>query len=237
VSRVILNEAEAVQAQYATEANLDLRRSVWMPTLDGRHPGCEALATIEAARPSSVLEVGCGTGEFASRVVSALPDADVVAIDQSERLVDLTASRGVTARQADVQFLPFADASFDAVAAMWMLYHVPDLHRGLAEIRRVLRPGGTFVAVTNGDQHLAQLRRDAGGTPALTTFSSENGEASLRQHFTDVRREDFASRAVFPDHATAVAYLASSAEAVPWLLPHFDGPREYVGHVTMFVAG
>lgn len=231
-----IDETEAVQAQYATEANLDLRRSVWLPTLDGRHPGCEALATIEAAEPATVLEVGCGTGEFAARVMSALPAADLVAVDQSERMVELTASRGVPSRQADVQELPFADDSFDVVAALWMLYHVPDLHRGLAEIRRVLRPGGTFVAVTNGDEHLAQLRRDAGGSPTVTTFSSENGEAGLRQHFSDVRREDFASRAVFPDHAAAVAYLESSAEAVGWSLPPFDGPREYAGHVTMFVA-
>ena len=170
------NDVASVRAQYATEANLDLRRSVWLPTLDGRHPGCEALATIVSARPTAVLEVGCGTGEFAARVASALPDTDLVAIDQSERLVEVTSSRGVASRLADVQDLPFADDSFDVVAALWMLYHVPDLHRGLAEIGRVLRPGGTFVAMTNGDGHLAQLRRDAGGTPALTSFSSENGE-------------------------------------------------------------
>lgn len=231
-----IDDAEAVRAQYATEENLDIRRSVWLPTAEGKHPGSEALAAITTLQPGRVLEVGCGTGEFAARVVSALPDAEVVAIDQSERLVDVTATRGVTARVADVQALPFDDASFDVVAALWMLYHVPDLHRGLAEIRRVLRPGGTFVSVTNGDHHLADLRRDAGGPPAVTSFSSENGEAALRQHFADVRREEFAPRAVFSDHAAAVAYLASSAEAVDWSLPHFDGPREYAGHVTLFVA-
>lgn len=236
MSGIAIDDVEAVRAQYATEANLDLRRSVWLPTLDGRHPGSEALATVEAVRPARVLEVGCGTGEFAARVVSALPDAEVIAIDQSERLVEVTASRGVSVRQADVQDLPFPDDSFDAVAALWMLYHVPDLHRGLAEIARVLRPGGTFVAITNGDEHLGQLRRDAGGTSAITSFSSENGEPVLRQHFADVRRDDFASRAVFPDHASAVAYLESSAEPVDWALPPFEGAREYAGHVTMFVA-
>jgi ubiquinone/menaquinone biosynthesis C-methylase UbiE len=231
-----IDDAEAVRAQYATEETLDIRRAVWHPTLDGRHPGCEALDAISAAQPSSVLEVGCGTGEFAARVVSAHPEAEVVAIDQSERLVDLTARRGVTARLADVQDLPFADDSFDVVAALWMLYHVPDLHRGLAEIRRVLRPGGSFVAMTNGDQHLAELRRDAGGEPAITSFSSENGEAALRRHFADVRREEFAPRAIFPDHASAVAYLHSSPDKFDWALRAFDGAREYAGHVTLFVA-
>ena len=49
------------------------------------------------------------------------------------------------------------------VAALWMLYHVPDVDRAIAEVRRVLRPGGLFVAVTNGDGHLADLRVECGG--------------------------------------------------------------------------
>ena len=129
-----------------------------------------------------------------------------------------------------------ADASDDVVVAMWMLHHVPDLDRGPAEIRRVLRPGGTFVAVTNGDEHVADLRREAGGSAVLTSFSSENGEATLRRHFHDVRREDLTTRAVFGDHAAAMAYLASSQEDVAWDLPVFDGPREYAGHVTVFTC-
>lgn len=231
-----MDDATAVREQYATETHLDLRRSVWLPTAEGRHPGCEALTAIQRAAPARVLEVGCGTGEFAARLVQALPDAEVVALDQSQRLVDLTARRGVVAQVGDVQDLPFTDDSVDVVAALWMLYHVPDLDRGLAEIRRVLRPGGSLVAVTNGDHHLGELRREAGGPLMVTGFSSENGEAALRAHFDDVRREDFATRAVFPDHATAVAYLRSSTEKVSWSLPPFEGAREYAGHATLFVA-
>ena len=100
----------------------------------------------------------------------------------------------------------------------------------------MLRPGGTFVAVTNGDEHVADLRRDAGGDAVVTSFSSENGEASLRRHFADVRRQDLRTRAVFPDHAAAMAYLESSEEDVAWDLPPFDGPREYAGHVTVFTC-
>ncbi len=228
--------AGAVRRQYATESNLETRRSVWQPTTDGRDPVEVAAAIVRASGPRAILEVGCGTGVFAERMTADNPAATVIATDQSERFVQLTAERGVDARLADVKDLPFADDSFDLVAAMWMLYHVPDLDRGLAEVRRVLRPGGRFLAVTNGDEHVAQLRRDAGGAAAITGFSSENGEPALRRHFDDVRREDLRTRAVFPDHAAAVAYLASSNEGLGPDLPAFDGPREYAGHVTVFVA-
>ncbi|GAA5144287.1 hypothetical protein GCM10023340_11820 [Nocardioides marinquilinus] len=231
-----MTDPERVRAQYATEEALAVRQSVWHPTADGREPSTEALFTIVDSTPERVLEVGCGAGAFSARLMTALPAAEVVALDQSPRLVELTAARGVDARVGDVQQLPFDDASFDAVAAMWMLYHVPDLHRGLAEIRRVLRPGGTFVAVTNGDEHLADLRREAGGDAVVTQFSSENGEEALRRHFDDVVRDDLVTRALFADHAAATAYLESSREDVDWHLPPFEGPRECAGHTTVFVA-
>lgn len=231
-----IHDHAQVRQQYATEANLETRLLVWHPTVDGRDPATEALGVVVAARPVSVLDIGCGTGGFAARIAAALPDAAVVAIDQSERFVDLTASRGVEARVADVQDLAFDDESFDVVTAMWMLYHVPDLHLGLSEVRRVLRPGGTFVAVTNGDEHVADLRRAAGGDAVHTHFSSENGENALLHHFEHVEQTDLRTRAIFTDHATTLAYLASSQEDVEWRLPYFDGPREYAGHATIFVA-
>lgn len=229
-------DRDHVASQYRTEEHLATRTSVWHPTADGRDPATEALAVVTAAAPRRVLEVGCGTGYFASRVVAELPDAEVVAIDQSPRLVELTAARGVEARVADARDLPFDDASFDVVAALWMLYHVPDLHQALAEVRRVLRPGGVFVAVTNGDEHVADLRREAGGEAVLTQFSSENGEAALRAHFDDVRRDDLRTRAFFADRTVALAYLTSSHEDVAWSPPLDGWPREYAGHVTIFAA-
>jgi ubiquinone/menaquinone biosynthesis C-methylase UbiE len=53
--------------------------------------------------------------------------------------------------------IPVADDAADIVVAAWMLYHVPDLDAVLREVRRVLRPGGTLVAVTNGAVHKAAL--------------------------------------------------------------------------------
>ncbi|MCW2816369.1 MAG: class SAM-dependent methyltransferase [Nocardioides sp.] len=231
-----LTDPGRTSAQYDTEERLAIRQSVWHPTIDGREPSTEALAAIVATSPRHVLEVGSGTGAFAARLAAALPDAEVVAVDRSARMVELTASRGLEARVADAQALPFDDDSQDAVAACWMLYHVPFLDTALAEVRRVLRPGGTFVAVTNGDEHVADLIRASGADVVPTHFSSENGEAALRRHFDEVSRDDFATRAFFADRETALAYLESRQEPVTWSPPTDGWPRECAGHVTVFVA-
>ncbi len=229
------NDPEMVRDQYADESRLATRSSVWRPTVDGRTPQ-DVAAAIAEAHPARLLEVGCGTGAFAERLAVENPNCSIIATDQSARFVELTAARGVDARVADVMDLPVADASFDVVVAMWMLYHLPILNRGLAEVRRVLRPGGTFVAATNGDGHLAELLVEARGQPLVTQFSSENGAAALSRHFADVRQTDLATRAVFPDHTSACAYLATFDESLAADLPLFDGERAYAGATSVFVA-
>jgi SAM-dependent methyltransferase len=238
---VSLDDPETVRTQYATESNLETRRSVWQPGPTGVDPLDLVVQEVRAALPVNrgmpdVLEVGCGTGVFAARLASELPGVALLAVDQSPGLVELTRERGVPAQVQDLQQLLAPDAAYDVVLALWMLYHVPDLDRGLAEVRRVLRPGGRFVAVTNGDEHVAELGREAGGEAVLTAFSSENGEESLRRHFDEVTRTDIETRAVFPDRDTALGYLESSQEDVEWSPPEDGWPREYAGHVTLFLA-
>ena len=230
------NDPEVVRDQYADESRLEIRRSVWRPTTDGTTPQDVAAAAVAAAHPTRLLEVGCGTGAFAERLAAENPGCSIVATDQSFRFVDLTGARGVEARVANVMDLPFPDTSFDVVVAMWMLYHMSDLDRGLAEVRRVLRPGGTLVAATNGDGHLADLLVDAGGQPLVTQFSTENGAVALGRHFADVHQTDVATRAVFPDHASACAYLATFDESLAAGLPAFGGAREYAGATSVFLA-
>ena len=244
-SRVVamsMNDPSAVREQYASEVPLETRCAVWHGDSKGRQPQDTAAASITAAldrsrhKPTSILEVGCGTGIFAARLLAEHPTAKLVATDLSARMVELSRERGVVAQVADVMNLPFEDASFDVVVAMWMLYHVPDLFGALAQIRRVLLPGGLFVAVTNGDEHLAGLLREAGGAPIVTGFSTENGRAALAPHFDHIEQSDLATRAAFPDHASAQAYLVTFDADLAAGLPLFTGEREYAGATSVFTA-
>ncbi len=108
---------------------------------------------IPSAR-GRVLEVGVGSGLNLPHYGSEA--RVIVGVDPSAKLVELSRKRSVGHRvpveilQADVMKLPFATASFDTVVSTWVMCSVPDLARGLAEIRRVLAPGGQLVFVEHG---------------------------------------------------------------------------------------
>jgi len=125
-----------VQWEYASEERLAVRNQTYRELAEGTHADEVVFEAVREVKPERLLEVGCGTGELAERIRDEL-GTDVCAIDVSPRMVELTIARGVEARVADVQELPFEDGSFDCVVAAWVLYHVPDVHRGLEEIQRV----------------------------------------------------------------------------------------------------
>jgi SAM-dependent methyltransferase len=196
------------------------------------------LVAIVAAAPSRVLEVGCGWGELAAWIAKDT-GAEVIATDLSPRMVDLARRAGVEARIADVQELPFEDASFDAVVAAWMLYHVPDLERGLSEIARVLRPGGAFFATTNSRYHLQELRELVGSGPSPSKFTREDGREQLLRHFPSVDRIDVDGDVVFDDRAKVDDYVRASIAMSPFadnLPAELDFPLTVRSGCSVFVA-
>ena len=99
-------------------------------------PGPEGVSPIDVLRtlvvstqPRQLIEIGCGTGQFARSVLDEAPDVDYVATDLSPAMVEATRALGVTAEVAPADDLPFADGSFDGAVAAWMLYHVPGPRR------------------------------------------------------------------------------------------------------------
>lgn len=232
------HDPAAVRREYASEAGLHARASVYQG-LAGSDARDLALHAVEEARPQSVLEVGCGWGEFAARLSDRLGVA-VVAVDLSPRMVELSRARGVDARIGDVQALPFEDGTFDCAVANWMLYHVPNVDLGLSELARVLRPGGRLVATTNSVSHLEELWLLVGRDKSTEErhFFAEDGAERLRGHFASVERTDVESAVPFPDGAAVRGYVSSSmahrhlAERVPMLRDGLVATRRN----TVFVA-
>ncbi|HEY1512990.1 MAG TPA: class I SAM-dependent methyltransferase [Gaiellaceae bacterium] len=211
-----LDDPALVASEYADESRLRRRAAGYAGAgtrEDARVPLVDA---VVAAAPRRVLEVGCGWGELAEWIARET-GAEVVAIDLSPRMVELATERGIDATVADVQALPFADATFDVVVAAWMLYHVPDLDRGLAEIARVLRPIGTLVAATNSRLHLQELRDLVCSGPSTLKFSREDGEEHLGPHFATIDRIDVDGVLELADRASVEDYVSASISMSPFV--------------------
>ena len=107
-------------------------------------------------RPSSrILDVGCGTGTAVLRLAERVPQGRACGVDISSAMIAEAeakrpaGARGVEFRCASADAMPYPDGSFDHVLCTNSFHHYPDPLRALAEIRRVLAPGGQLVVLEN----------------------------------------------------------------------------------------
>jgi SAM-dependent methyltransferase len=110
-----------------------------------------------AAQPAEdILDLGCGDGQLTARIAAV--GAQVRAVDASREMVAAARTRQIDAVEASAESLPFADASFDAVFSNAALHWVRNQDAMLAEVRRILKPGGRFVAEMGGQGNIAAIR-------------------------------------------------------------------------------
>jgi len=102
---------------------------------------------VAQCQPSAVLEIAAGTGVVTRELAKRLaPDVQITATDLNEpMLAQASAARTVEWRQADAMQLPFGDGMFDIVVCQFGAMFFPEKPAAFSEVRRVLRPGGTFL--------------------------------------------------------------------------------------------
>jgi SAM-dependent methyltransferase len=233
-----IDSIELVRRDYSDPSRLEERFKAWREYHD---PDMLALilAAVGEEPIEQVLEVGCGDGRFSEQMRDEL-GVRVVALDFSPGMAAQAALRGLDTQIGDIQLMPWPDEQFDVVVANWMLYHVPDLDRGLQEIRRVLRPGGRLVASTMANGHMREMWDmvgDGSDAPELE-FSTDNGLEVLERHFEHVEQRSMAGHATFPDHEAAVAHIRTTLTRhhLADQLPYFEGPLTVSTSNSMFVA-
>lgn len=179
--------------------------------------------------PCAILELGCGDGTFWQRNVDRVPVHWHVTLtdlsegmlnDAREQLEDCLPNDQFYFTPADARSIPFPDASFDAVMANHMLYHVSERHQALKEIRRVLKPGGVLYASTMGMNHMKEVKEflgvinhnyDSGRQDFACEFGLENGEEQLHAAgFIDVRIERYQDALRVMDPKPLTAYIRTT---------------------------
>ncbi|MEV4969925.1 class I SAM-dependent methyltransferase [Streptomyces scopuliridis] len=167
-----------------------------------------------------VVDVGCGNGKFIERLRQDRPDLALLGLDIAPGI--LAGVPGQVA-VADTTRLPLATANVDAVLALHMLYHVPDIPQALREMSRVLTHDGLVIASTNSDHDKAELddlwQRAAGdvlGTergPARISlsarFSLEKAPAFLGKEFSRVETIELPGTITVRDPEPVIAHMAS----------------------------
>jgi SAM-dependent methyltransferase len=147
-----------------------------------------------------VLDVGGGQGLLASLLPSGWP---AIVVDMSPTQLADAPSPKV---RADASVLPVREQSTGAFTALWMLYHLDDPVRAIAEAARVLRPGGLFVASTASRTNDPELTDGYPPTP----FDAEEAPAIVAAVFDDVQVERWdAPMTYLPDREAVLRYCRS----------------------------
>jgi demethylmenaquinone methyltransferase/2-methoxy-6-polyprenyl-1,4-benzoquinol methylase len=109
----------------------------------------ERAANIVASwRPPKIVDLATGTGDLALALQKKLPDSEVTGVDYLPEMLELAQLKGVHRTiLADAMKLPFADSSFDCVTISFGLRNLENCERALAEMSRVLRPGGHLLVL------------------------------------------------------------------------------------------
>jgi ubiquinone/menaquinone biosynthesis C-methylase UbiE len=192
-----------------------------------------------------ILDLGCGPGNLWAENLDRIPASwEITLTDLSPGMVEKAqenlqgSERPFAFDIVDAQDIPYDDASFDAVIANHMLYHVPDRAKALSEIHHVVRPGGQLYASTVGDNHMQELdemiaRFDTEADYLFAKsnpFTLENGVEQLTPWFTDITLRRYEDDLVVTEVEPLVVYVASmtttqsvfTADNLPAFVEHVE---------------
>ena len=192
-------------------------------TMNRRHSGVTdwGLGQFNVGERDLVLDVGCGGGRTVAKLAAKANKGKVVGVDYSSeaiawarRVNSEAIERGqVALQQASVSRLPFADDTFDTVTAVETHFWWPDLPGDMAEVFRVVKPGGQLAVIAEfyvgakWEKHVERMRRFT--TMAMLT-AEDHRRLLVDARFADVRVVEEVRKGWIFVHGTKTRQTAST---------------------------
>jgi ubiquinone/menaquinone biosynthesis C-methylase UbiE len=182
----------------------------------------DAFVRLSAVAPGArVADLGCGSGVFTGAL--ARRGYVCTGVDLSPKLIALAREKhpDIEFLEGDVERLPFADASFDGVLLSGIVHHLPDPSRCAAEVFRILKPGGPFVAFDpNRMNPFMYLYRDRSSPFYSPVGVTENERPVLAHEAASAFRN--AGFAADTDYLSNLRYRYVASAKLRWLLPIYN---------------
>lgn len=184
------------------------------------------LARIEGRSFTSALDVGCGEGRFC-RILGEL-NIQCSGIDPVAEFIQLATNKDPNGdyQVSSAEDLPFAENSFDLVISYLTLIDIPDFRQAIAEMARVLQPGGTLLIANLTPHNSASMRGgwqyDDQGTPIHFAIDDYSDEWAEWVEWANIRVQNW--------HRPMSAYMQALLDA-QLILRHFDEPKPLSGYV------
>lgn len=246
----LTNMEKSMKNQYQNASNISARISLhhlYSQNKEGWFPWIYKKCSIQSGM--CILEIGCGDGALWTENISRLPASLSVTLSDISDGMLRDARRAIGADDARFSFqafdchtIPFKDACFDLVIANHVLFYCENLPQVCQEIKRVLKPAGSFVCSTYGSHHMQEVnclvqnfdeRIILSADRLYEKFGRENGQEILSPFFSHINWESYDDTLLVPDAEPLISYILSChGNQNQYILEHYKEFRAYVSKKT-----
>ena len=217
---------KSLMQQYVDTSNISIRirlHSLYSQNTEKWFPWIYRNCGIHSSK--SILELGCGNGDFWLQNMDALPQKiKIILSDNSEGVLEETREcfdskdGRFSFKLINMEDIPRPDSSVDMIIANHVLFYASDIPKAIREIRRVLKPGGTFICSTYGPKHMKEIsdmmkqfddRIMLAAKDLYEIFGKTNGKEMLEQEFDLVEWRDYEDSLYVTDANDLIDYILS----------------------------
>ena len=210
--------------QYNTSQPLIDRIQLWSYGSNPQSFQEFVFSKLNIQKQEHILELGAGTGKLWEENYKKVPSkCNIVISDFSDLMLEKAKvnlhglNLPIRYELINVKDIPYPNASYDKIIACHMLYHVPDLQKGLKEISRTLKSGGKLFASTVSVKHMAELKsflsdmnfNQFGREENHSNFRVENGKEVLSPFFSKVNYYEYINLVKIPKVEPLLTYIKS----------------------------